>query len=50
MLILHFSSSDKEADPNLNFGNLNEKDEPHLDFDRLYSRGLQVTVIVTLSA
>jgi len=49
MSILHSSSSDKEADTNLNVGNLNEKDEPSFDFDRLYSRGLQVTVTVTVT-
>ena len=61
MLILHSDSSDKEADPNLNFGNLNYKDEPNLafywlheedesnlDFRRLYTRGVQVKVTVTL--
>jgi hypothetical protein len=61
MLDLHSDGSDKEADPNLNFGNLNEKDEPNLafywlheedepdlDFSRLYTRGLQVKVKVTL--
>jgi len=48
MLIVHYNSSNNEANPNLNIGNLNEKDEPNLDFDRLYRRGLQVTVTVTL--
>jgi hypothetical protein len=61
MFILHSDSSDKEADPNLNFGNLNERDgpnlafywlyeedEPNLDLGKLYTRGLQVKVTVNL--
>jgi len=61
MLILNSDSSDKDDNPDLDFGNLNEEDEPNLDldrlceeedepnlnFDRLYTRGLQVKVIVT---
>jgi hypothetical protein len=40
---------EEEDEPNLKFDRLcEEEDGPNLNFDRLYTRGLQVKIIVTL--